>query len=130
MEEITAVHLSKSSRGAASELRAGVYLLEQGWHAFRAVSPACPVDYVAWKPGSNPILVEIKSLVIYHGVPSFTWPTNDAWDLLLLVEPGRVCEVWAPTTRVEATNAVRAMYGAPPAPVRCRRYATEPLTDR
>lgn len=106
---------STASTGAAAELSACAYLLTRGFHVFRSVSPACPVDAVAFRPGEMPIKVEIKALSRNKGCCAFAWPTNHEWDLLLVVGPeGHIFEIMSGTPRNEAINTIRAFYGLPP----------------
>lgn len=110
-----ALSLTKTNRGAISELRAGAHLLEQGWHVFWSMSPACPVDMVAWQPGGAPIKVEVKTLTVRANQLVLPWPTNDEWDLLLAVGLDRVHEFRAPTERYAAIDTLRTLYGFSPA---------------
>ena len=125
MSEPNAV--SRVTRGAISELRAGVYLLERGYHVFRSESPSCPVDIVAFRPGETPIKVEVKSLNIQEAQPgrgrglSVSWPVNGEWDLALFVASDAIHEVWAPAGYRETLDRFRAFYGFPAAPLRARR---------
>jgi hypothetical protein len=48
--------------GALSELAACAWLLRRGYEVFRNVSPNGPADLVAWRPGYDPILVDVKTL--------------------------------------------------------------------
>lgn len=124
MSEAIAAALSTANRGAISELRAGAHLLERGYHVFWSMSPACPVDLVAWRPGEIPIKVEVKTVAIHvpvnaqtHRSPSLTmpWPRNDDWDLLLASGPaGDVHEFWAPIEQDAVIDQLRQLYGFPP----------------
>ncbi len=48
-------------RGAHAELLATVWLLRQGYEVFRNISDSGLADLVAWKEGSLPILLDVKS---------------------------------------------------------------------
>lgn len=69
--------------GAASELTASAWLLARGFLVFRNVAASGPFDLVAYRDGALS-RVEVKS-VSANGSPG--WPTNDEWDLLLMVDP-------------------------------------------
>lgn len=47
--------------GALSEIMACEWLLRQGYEVFRNISQHGLADYVAWKPGELPILIDVKS---------------------------------------------------------------------
>ena len=49
-------------KGAQGELIAAAWLVGLGYQVFRNVSPCGPVDVVAWIPGSDPILIDVKSV--------------------------------------------------------------------
>lgn len=52
--------LSSGTRGAISELVACADLLKDGWHVFRAVSPACPFDLMAVR-GHEQQRIEVRT---------------------------------------------------------------------
>lgn len=79
------------ARGAASELIASAHLMELGYHVFRSLSASCPCDLIAYK-GGELLRVEVKSASIMAGKtynPSFPRPSNDEWDLLVVVSDDR-----------------------------------------
>lgn len=47
--------------GALRELVAAVHLMEKGYHVFRALSPSCACDLVAYRDGETPIRIEVRS---------------------------------------------------------------------
>jgi hypothetical protein len=49
------------TRGALSELRACVDLMSRGFHVFRAMSPSCPCDLVAWDADGRIVRIEVKT---------------------------------------------------------------------
>ena len=49
------------TKGAAAELRVAADLMMRGYHVFRALSPACPCDLIAYRDGEPPIRIEVKS---------------------------------------------------------------------
>lgn len=84
---------SKVARGAASEMLACAYLLERGYHVFRAISATCPVDLIAYRDGEAPIRVEVKTGNRAGGDVgnmNFSSPRNSEWDLLIVVTNGHV----------------------------------------
>lgn len=103
-----------AAKGAASELVACVYLLRQGWHVFRSQSSSCPFDLVAYRDGTF-CRVEVKSInwgsALRKG-PSVAWPTNDEWDLLLVVDPddGDCTEI-TDHDPLAGRNLIRAKFG-------------------
>lgn len=44
-------NLCTGTRGAIHELAVSIDLMRKGWHVFRAISPACPVDLIAMRDG-------------------------------------------------------------------------------
>lgn len=114
---------STSAKGAASELLACVYFLKAGCHVFRSESPSCPFDLVIHRAGLLS-RVEIKSLVwrsveparyVHAAGPVVSWPANDDWDILVVVnlDTGDCLEV---TThdKEEGRAQVREWCGFPP----------------
>lgn len=89
--------LSRGTRGAVSELQACVYLMNKGYHVFRAQSPSCPFDLVAYNAGRC-IRVEVKTLTRVEPYDSlgYAQPRNDEWDLLIVVDPGGECFEFLP----------------------------------
>lgn len=55
--------------GALSEIMACEWLLRQGYEVFRNISQSGLADYVVWKPGDAPILIDVKSTAV-GGKPS------------------------------------------------------------
>lgn len=47
--------------GALAEVMACEWLIRQGYELFRNISQHGLADYVAWKPGEPPILIDVKS---------------------------------------------------------------------
>jgi len=52
---------SAAHKGAINESVAATWLLKQGYFVFPSSTVTGPVDMVAWKPGSDPILIDVKS---------------------------------------------------------------------
>ena len=48
--------------GALSELQVAVDLMAKGYHVFRALSPDCPCDLVAFRPGEPPVRIEVMTV--------------------------------------------------------------------
>jgi hypothetical protein len=46
--------------GALAEIMACEWLIRQGYELFRNISQHGLADYVAWKPGEKPILIDVK----------------------------------------------------------------------
>lgn len=88
-------------RGALSELRACVWLLEQGYEVFRNVSDCGPIDLMAVK-GTEAIRIDVKTCWAYKrrdGGMSLNYPkpkTAGVRALLVNVITGEV--MWEPTT--------------------------------
>lgn len=62
-KEIT---LDQSTRGALHEMKAVVYLMEQGYQVFTNIKGTGPADMVAWCPKTNKIMViDVKTVKIY-----------------------------------------------------------------
>lgn len=94
--------------GAASELRASVHLMEQGFDVYRCVAPTAPFDLVASRDDEL-FRVEVKSLskpASPRGVPVFTWPTNDKWDILILCGDQAIFQFPFGVTRDEVHVAI------------------------
>lgn len=53
--------LSSGTVGAIQELRVCVDLMARGFHVFRAMSPSCPCDLVAWDPEGRVLRIEVKT---------------------------------------------------------------------
>lgn len=47
--------------GAIHELVVSVALMKEGWHVFRALSPACPCDLLIARKGETPLRIEITT---------------------------------------------------------------------
>lgn len=47
--------------GAIHEMVAATDLMRRGYHVFRALSPSCPCDLLAYKDGTKPIRVEVRT---------------------------------------------------------------------
>ncbi len=57
---------SDSFTGALNEMKAVVYLMEQGYQVFTNVKGTGPADLVAWCPDTNETLViDVKTVRIY-----------------------------------------------------------------
>lgn len=100
---------SRGALGAASELVACAHLMSQGFHVYRCESPHAPFDLVAYRDGSL-TRVEVKSA---NG-PSFSWPTNDEWDLLVVVALDGTCVEVTDHDRSTAQAHVRQGLGYEP----------------
>lgn len=98
--------------GAVNELRACAHLMHQGFDVFRCVAPHAPFDLVAHRDGQL-YRVEVKTLTVVdeHWTPSFNWPVNDQWDLLIVCNAERVFQFAAGTTKLDARDEVRRAVG-------------------
>ena len=54
--------LSSAHIGAVNEVLAQNWLLRQGYFVFASITVTGPADMVAWKPGEEPILIDVKTL--------------------------------------------------------------------
>lgn len=52
--------ISSATKGAIQELRVSMDLMNKGFHVFRALSPACPCDLIAFKD-KDIHMIEVKS---------------------------------------------------------------------
>jgi hypothetical protein len=57
--------VSPSTLGAISELVASANLARKGFDVFRAISPACPCDLIAFKGGVS-VRVEVRTAYVAH----------------------------------------------------------------
>lgn len=119
----------RTARGAISELRACAYLMAADYYVFRCESPHAPFDLVAYKDGVCH-RVEVKSISRVSELtpaarqnpdrcaPSFSWPVNDDWDLLIVVDhrQDRILRFTSDMSRDAIRNSVREAYGFPPKP--------------
>ena len=79
------IKLSTSTKGALSELKVAIDLIEKGYEVFKAVSPGTSCDYAIWKDGKL-LRLEVKSRFYgCSGVMSKN-PPHKA-DILALVYP-------------------------------------------
>jgi hypothetical protein len=109
----------KVFKGAAAELMVCVHLMRQGYYVYRAESPHGPFDLVAYRDGVT-LRVEVKSMNWSltnrergYG-PSVTWPTNDEWDLLVVVDhESQVCHEITTRDRSVAVCDIRRFCGYP-----------------
>lgn len=107
-------YTSRSARGAASELFTCAYLLAKGYHVFRSESPSCPFDLIAYREGVY-ARVEVKSLSRKtEFAPTFTWPSNDEWDLLIVVDEDGSCIEVQSHDQHEARKVIRQALGLRP----------------
>lgn len=126
MHGITKVDPSRrrtTTCGAASELRACAVLLDSGYSVFRSESPNAPFDLVAYQDGQL-LRVEVKTLspaTSTSYAPVFTWPTNEEWDLLIIVGPDQIFQFRSPIDRETARDTIRMAYDL--APLGARRHA-------
>lgn len=104
--------LTNGHVGAASELRACAELMQLGYHVYRCESPNAPFDLAAYKDGKC-VRVEVKTMTEPAGTyaPSFSYPKNDEWDLLMVVAHKRIFIFEAGTTAKQARDQIRAAYG-------------------
>lgn len=115
---------STSARGAAGELLAAAHLMRKGWYVYRCQSPAAPFDLVAYQHSTGELLrVEVKSAnqtpaprsgstVSDETSISFSWPTNDDWDLLIAVDDvAGVCIEITDKNPLVGRDLVRAHFG-------------------
>lgn len=54
--------LSTSHSGAIAEAIGAGWLLDQGYVVFQNVTNTGPADLVAWKPGNDPFVIDVKSI--------------------------------------------------------------------
>lgn len=54
-------NLSAGTVGALHEMVVAVDLMRRGWHVFRALSPSCPCDLVAFTPDGAPVRIEVRT---------------------------------------------------------------------
>lgn len=110
---------SRSTKGSIGELIACAELMRRGFHVFRCESPNAPFDLVAYRDGQCQ-RVEVKTITFtersdWRIAPSFVWPRNDEWDLLLVVGADADVFVFASGTPQEAcAGTIRAHYGFAP----------------
>jgi hypothetical protein len=52
---------SNRVKGAISEFRAAIWYMEQGYQVFFPASDGGIVDFVAYKPGQRPLLIQVKT---------------------------------------------------------------------
>ena len=58
--------MDDSTKGALHEMKAVVYLMEQGYQVFTNIKGTGPADLVAWCPKTNETLViDVKTMRIY-----------------------------------------------------------------
>lgn len=116
LEDAPVSELSRSDKGAASELLACAALMRAGYFVYRAESPSAPFDLVAYRDGRC-LRVEVKGIAPQareSHAPAFTWPRNTSWDLLAVVGADRVFFFDSDTTADEARDTIRAHYGHEP----------------
>jgi hypothetical protein len=85
--------ISKQNVGALNELRVSIDLLQRGYHVFRALSPACPCDLIAFAPDGKALMIEVKTAYargdkVY--VPGAQKLANHRFDILALALPDRL----------------------------------------
>ena len=81
--------LVTGTRGAVSELRVVVDLMERGFHVYRAMSPSCPCDLVVWKEDGPVIRVEVKTARAHRrtGKVYFNKGAKNVFDAICHVTP-------------------------------------------
>ena len=89
--------------------------MADGYYVFRCESPSAPFDLVAYRDGICH-RVEVKS--ISKGAlaaPTFSWPSNDEWDLLVVVDHvrDRFFRFTRDAGKDEARLAIKEAYGFP-----------------
>ena len=58
---------NRNKVGTANELKAALWLLEQGYYVFNSLLPYGPADIVAWKPETGEILmIDVKTVRRYQ----------------------------------------------------------------
>lgn len=55
------VQLTTGTMGAVGEMVVAIDLINRGYHVFRALSPSCPCDLVAYRDGVAPFRVEVRT---------------------------------------------------------------------
>lgn len=79
--------IPSSTVGAISELTAATYFMKKGWNIFRAVSPACFCDLVAYKNGEPPMFLEVRTgYKSLQGVLTFGKKIRDGATHFVVVE--------------------------------------------
>jgi hypothetical protein len=90
--------------------------MADGYYVFRCESPSAPFDLVAYRDGICH-RVEVKSITVKAGpcAPTFSWPSNDEWDLLVVVDHvrDRFFRFTRDVAKDDARVAVREAYGFP-----------------
>lgn len=89
--------------------------MQQGFDVFRSVAPHAPFDLAAYRDGRL-LRVEVKTLgkpATPTIVPVFGWPTNDEWDILVVVGDQHIFQFPAEATRHEMCEAIATAYGIP-----------------
>jgi len=83
------VKISPGTIGAITELMVSTDLLQKGYHVFRAQSPSCPCDLIAFMTGNAAIKIEVKTGVIdsVTGKRSHGELKNNEFDILAVVYP-------------------------------------------
>lgn len=141
--EVTQLSIGDKSRrcaiGAINELRASSHLMAAGYYVYRCLAPHAPFDLVAYRDGRC-LRVEVKSIsypngffqrdlddVIYKQAPTFGWPTNDQWDVLVIVGEDRCFCFDSDTPREDVKATIRKHYGCDYASSHYGIDAVEPL---
>ncbi len=79
--------LPSATVGALNEIRVAADLMKRGYHAFRALSPACPCDLIALKDNVC-IRIEVKTAYYNRSGGISTSPTRyNIFDVLARVLP-------------------------------------------
>lgn len=61
--------------GALAEIMACEWMIRQGYEVFRNISSHGLADYVAWRPGQSPILIDVKTAGMTEGGTRRTFPS-------------------------------------------------------
>lgn len=70
-------NLPTGTVGAMSELVVCADMMRDGWNVFRALSPNCPCDLIAMKPGRL-VRIEVRTgRMTEGGRASYPWSSND-----------------------------------------------------
>jgi hypothetical protein len=92
--------INSSRKGSTSELRTLIWLADRGYEAFRNVHPVGPIDVIAIKPGSPPLLLDVKYAA--DGAPRLDAHQYDMGVLPLYVRPNGSCKIGSPQDRIAA----------------------------
>ena len=91
--------LSSGTVGALGELRVAVDLMQRGYHVFRALSPSCPCDIIAFR-NTTVLRVEVRTANVRKNDWSIPRYQRDKCDVYAAVLPDQI--IYEPDLSVEA----------------------------